>query len=97
MANFNARFSLFPAKEKTKETSPDYTGNLELTLSEVGELINWLKEQPGEQDYKGETVVKIRLAGWRAESKGGLQYLSGKMSPPLPPREAAATADALPF
>jgi len=90
MTDFNARFSLFPAKEKTKETSPDYTGNVELALSEVGELINWLKEQTGEQDYKGETVVKIRLAGWKAESKGGLHYLNGKMSPPMAPRTEPA-------
>lgn len=79
--DFAGRFSLFPAKEKKTEKSPDYSGALELSLDQAMALADWLTAQPGEDGYNGETVVKIRLAGWKARSKGGLNYVNGKVSP----------------
>lgn len=87
---FQGKFSLFPAKEKKSEKSPDHTGSIELPISDAMKLAEWITAQPGEQAWNGEQVIKIRLAGWAAESKNGLAYINGKISPPLPPQNAPA-------
>ena len=45
---FSARFSLFPTKEKTKETSPDVGGNVEILETDVASLIEYLAIQDAE-------------------------------------------------
>lgn len=91
MTDFSGNFSLFPAKEKRSDKSPDYTGTIELPLDQAMALADWLTGQPGEQAYNGETVVKIRLAGWKATSKNGMAYLNGKISAPQQQQAAAST------
>ena len=85
MAEFNASFSLFASKEKTKETQPDHQGNIEILADEVQAMISYLQTAEREQDWKGNSVVKIRIASWNSESKNGLQYQRGKVSPPITP------------
>jgi len=80
---FTGSFSLFVAKEKKQEKSPDRTGSIELTIDQAMKPAEWLTAQPGEPNYQGEQVVKIRLAAWDSTSSGGLQYLRGKVSPPM--------------
>ena len=80
---FNGVFSLFPAKEKKSEKSPDHTGSIELPIEQAMRLAEWITTQPGESNWQGEKVVKIRLAGWSSTSDKGLNYVRGKVSPPM--------------
>ena len=86
----NASFSLFTATEKKKERSPDYSGTIEIPVDQVDALIAHLGTQP-ENNYRDEPVLKLRVAGWNATSKGGKEYINGKVSKPLPPMDAVAT------
>ena len=103
MTDFNAKFSLFTSKEKKSEKSPDSTGNIEIAPSEVAALVAYLQDPANtEEDWQGNSVVKIRLAAWNATSKGGLDYINGLMSKPLPPMAksdtpAQASTESLPF
>ena len=87
--SFSPRFSLFTTKEKKQEKSPDFTGNIEILKSELAELVEHLRSQEGETNYKDEVVVKLRISGWESTSKNGLGYISGLVSEALPPREEA--------
>lgn len=84
---FTARFSLFPNNNATSEKSPTQTGSIEISADELPALIQWLQSATSENDYKGNPVVKLRIAGWDAESQAGRKYLNGRITPPLPPRE----------
>ena len=50
---FKARFALF------KSEKPDHTGTMELTLQDARALAEWITSQEGEQNYRGDMVVKI--------------------------------------
>lgn len=91
---FEGSFTLFPAKEKRSDRSPDQTGTLELTLDQAAALADWLVAQPGESAYGGKVVVKLRLAGWEDVSRNGLAYIKGKVNPPLPPSDGQPVAAA---
>ena len=92
MTDFTARFSLFPARDKKSEKSPDSTGSIEISATDVPALIAYLQDTSNmQEDYQGNSVVKLRIAGWAATSKAGLQYVNGKVSPPLA-QPAVATA-----
>ena len=82
MPDFEARWSLFQTKEKKSEMSPDFSGNIELPVGEISNFIAYLETAEHVENYKGDDIVKIRLAGWNSVSKTGKQYQSGKMSPP---------------
>ena len=108
MSEFNASFSLFASKEKKSEKSPDHTGNIEILADEVQAMISYLQTAEREEDWKGNSVVKVRIASWNSVSKGGLTYQGGKVSPPraksdTPTNQPAAAAvpvaagDSLPF
>lgn len=93
MSEFTAKFSLFPAKEKKNEKSPDSTGSIEISATDVPALVAYLQDPSNMQDdWQGNPGVKIRVAGWNATSKGGLQYINGKVSPPMA-QPAVATAN----
>jgi uncharacterized protein (DUF736 family) len=91
MADLNASFSLFPSKEKKSERSPDYSGTIEISVSEIDALVAHLGTAP-ESNWKDEKVVKLRIAGWHAESKGGMKYINGKVSTPMQ-QQQQSTAD----
>ena len=94
MSDFTARFSLFPQDKKKSENSPDTTGNIEVLATEIPNLISYLQTAEQSEDYQGNPIVKIRIAGWTKESKQGKRFQSGKISPPM--NNAASTAD-IPF
>ena len=98
MSDFSARFSLFPQDEKKSENSPDTTGNIEVLATEIPSLISYLQTAEQFEDYQGNPIVKIRMAGWTKESKQGKRFQSGKISPPMSnaPTQAVSTAD-IPF
>ena len=98
MSDFSARFSLFPQDEKKSENSPDTTGNIEVLATEIPGLISYLQTAEQSEDYQGNPIVKIRMAGWTKESKQGKRFQSGKISPPMnnAPTQAVSTAD-IPF
>ena len=98
MSDFSARFSLFPQDEKKSENSPDTTGNIEVLATEIPSLISYLQTAEQFEDYQGNPIVKIRMAGWTKESKQGKRFQSGKISPPMnnAPTQAVSTAD-IPF
>ena len=99
MTEFSARFSLFPQAEKKSENSPDSTGNIEVLATEIPNLISYLQSAEQSEDYQGNQVVKIRLAGWNKESKSGKRFQSGKVSPPMAnaPAQQQALPEDLPF
>ena len=93
MTEFSARFSLFPQDQKKSENSPDTTGNIEVLATEIPNLISYLQTAEKSEDYQGNQIVKIRMAGWTKESKAGKRFQSGKVSPPM--ANAATQAPAL--
>ena len=97
MSELNASFSLFPTQEKRSERSPDYSGSIEIPVADIDALVAYLGSQP-EANWRDEPVVKLRIAGWKATSKGGKGYLNGKISIPQDQRQQApADDDSIPF
>lgn len=83
MTDFSLRFSLFAQQEKKSDKSPDQSGTLEIPMGAVEALAAYLKSATPETNYKDEPVVRLRMAGWSRESKGGKPYTSGLISAPL--------------
>ena len=90
MSELNASFSLFPTQEKRSERSPDYSGSIEIPVADIDALVAHLGTQP-EANWRDEDVIKLRIAGWKATSKGGKSYLNGKIS--IPQQQQQAPAD----
>lgn len=86
MSDFTARFSLFSNKKKENEKSPDRTGNIEIAEGDIPAVIAYLQTATPEEVYGGIRAVKIRLAAWDNTSEGGLSYVKGLVTPPLPPK-----------
>jgi hypothetical protein len=57
---------LMKASEKRSESSPDYTGKIEIDLESLNEMV----------DDDG----NVQLSAWLSESKSGKKYLSLKLS-----------------
>ena len=94
---FSFRFSLFKQTEKKNEKAPDQTGTLEIQRSQLPAFVNWLREQKPEQNYAGDDVVKLRVAGWDTVSeKSGRAYLSGRVTPQME-QKATASPSSLDF
>lgn len=97
MSDFNASFSLFPAQEKKSERSPDYSGTIEIPVDQLNALMAHLGTEP-ELNWKDERVLKLRIAGWKAESERFKNYLKGKVSVPMAQTATATqSSEALPF
>ena len=97
MPELNASFSLFPTKEKRSERSPDYSGTIEIPVADINALVAHFGTQP-ESNWRDEPVVKLRIAGWKATSKGGKSYVNGKISIPQDQQQQApADDDSIPF
>jgi uncharacterized protein (DUF736 family) len=82
MTDLNASFSLFPAQEKKSERSPDYSGTIEIPADQINALVAHLGTAP-ENNWRDEPVLKLRIAGWKATSKTGKDYINGKLSVPM--------------
>jgi len=98
MIELNASFSLFPTQEKKSERSPDYGGVIEIPTDQIDALVAHLGTKP-ENNWKDEPVVKLRIAGWKAQSPTGKNYLKGKISVPMQQQQQAPIAndDEIPF
>lgn len=95
----NASFSLFPSQEKKSERSPDYSGTIEISVDQINALTAHLGSQP-EDNWKDEKVIKLRIAGWKATSKAGKDYVNGKVSVPMaqsPTATQGSASESLPF
>ena len=84
MADFNIGFVQFTQLEEDKRTekSPDVTGFIEVLATDVNALINYLQTAELEEDYRGNKVVKLRLAGWNGTYRKNKPMLKGKLSAP---------------
>ena len=71
---FKAYFSLF------NNDKPDHLGTMELSLQDAMSLAEWITSQEGEQNFRGDMVVKIPVKGWNKETKSGKPWISGIMS-----------------
>ena len=89
---FNSSFSLFPAQEKKSEKSPDFSGTIEIPVDQINSLVGHLGTKP-ESNYKDEPVVRLRIAGWKTQSKSGKNYVNGKVSIPMAQGNIPAQAD----
>ena len=96
MTELNASFSLFPVQEKKSERSPDYSGTIEIATDQLDALIAHLGTSP-ESNWKDEPVVKLRIAGWKAQSQNGKNYLNGKISVPMQQQTPASNTNQMPF
>ena len=90
---FQGYFSLLRNKYKETEKQPDYKGTIDMDLEEAMKLAEWLMAQPGEENFKGDTVVKIPLVGWDKESKNNpeFKYIGGMCSAQKKPKTDAET------
>jgi len=79
---FKGYFSLMPVKEKKHEKGPDFSGAIDFSLEEAVKLAEWLMAQPGEQDWKGDTVVKVPLSAWNKQGTKNpeFKFLGGTCS-----------------
>ena len=66
---FQGYFSLLKNKFKEAENHPDYKGSIDFPVEEAMKLADWIVAQPGEADWKGDTVVKVPIVGWNKEGK----------------------------
>jgi len=96
MTELNASFSLFPIQEKKSERSPDYSGTIEIPADQINALVAHLGTQP-ENNWKDEPVVKLRIAGWKAQSQNGKNYLNGKVSVPMQQQTSPSNTNEMPF
>lgn len=71
--------ALFPNDRKLHEKSPDFSGDIQVEVSLLQDLIK----------NADNGLVKIRLSGWRKETSRGW-FASLKVSGPLPPKPAVA-------
>ena len=71
---FKANFSLF------KNEKPDHLCTMELLLQDAMSLAEWITSQEGEQNYRGDMVVKIPVKAWNKQTQSGKDWISGLMS-----------------
>ena len=90
--DLSSRFTLFSAKEKKQEKSPDVNGSLEIADEDVSAWIQYLQQAERVTNYQGNPVVKVRLSAWISTSQSGTTYLGGKASPDNAPQSAPAPA-----
>jgi hypothetical protein len=43
-------------------------------------LADWITGQGGEENYKGEKVIKVPVSAWHTQSKNGTGFISGQMA-----------------
>ena len=77
---FQGRLVLFNNSKKESQNQPDLTGNIEFSQADAMAMAEWITGQPGEENYKGERVIKVNVSAWHKESKKGTGFISGQMS-----------------
>ncbi len=90
-----AQLSVFPADKDGNDKRPDFRGSIQIPLAELQSMIDCLKNQTPETNYKDEQIVKLDVSMWDRTSQGGKRYLSGPVQQPYV-KPAATDAD-MPF
>ena len=90
---FSGRLVLFNNSEKKSEKSPDFGGNIEFTLPDAMAFADWITSQEGEDNFKGEKVIKVPVSAWHTQSKNGTGFISGQMAA----QKIQAEVDEIPF
>jgi|TARA_B100001094_G_scaffold244178_1_gene240422 signal transduction histidine kinase len=83
---------LFKQKNKTKESQPDHTGNIELSIDMVKQIVAEIKSNASK--YANEHF-KIDLACWENIAKSGQPYMSVRAS--IPEKKDDDLNDEIPF
>jgi len=68
MTDYPPSGALFSNTRKQKPNQPDFTGELELSDEVVSDLVSQME--------RGNTKPKLRMAGWRRQSKKGTKFIS---------------------
>ena len=90
---FSGRLVLFNNQQKKSGKSPDMSGSVEFSLQDAMAFADWITGQGGEENYKGEKVIKVPVIAWHTQSKNGTGFISGQMSA----QKAQAEVDEIPF
>jgi hypothetical protein len=77
---FTGRLVLFNNQQKKSDKSPDMSGSVEFSLQDAMALADWITGQGGEENYKGEKVIKVPVSAWHTQSKNGTGFISGQMA-----------------
>ena len=77
---FTGRLVLFNNQQKKSDKSPDMSGSVEFSLQDAMAFADWITGQGGEENYKGEKVIKVPVSAWNRESKKGTNFVSGSVS-----------------
>jgi len=85
MSEFKAKLALFPVKEKKNEKGPDQTGAIEISEDQRQAFIQFLTTAEAEEDYQGNSIIKLSVSTWTNEMKDGRKYLKGAVTPPYKP------------
>ena len=90
---FNGRLVLFNNQKKKSFKSPDMSGSVEFSLQDAMAFAEWITGQGGEENYKGEKVIKVPVSAWHTQSKNGTGFISGQMAA----QKIQAEVDEIPF
>ena len=77
MPSFNA--SLFKNDRKERDNQPDFTGPGNISKEDLLAITDMVTK--GEINFDDNGSAKIRVAGWKKQSKSGLSYISLAISP----------------
>ena len=77
MPQINA--SLFKNDRKQKDNQPDYTGPGSVSKEDLTAFLDAMTKNEVNFDDNGN--VKVRVAGWRKQSKSGVKYYSLSITP----------------
>ena len=77
MPSFNA--SLFKNDRKERDNQPDFTGPGTISKEDLMAIADMVTKEEVNFDENGS--AKIRVAGWKKQSKSGLAYISLAISP----------------
>ena len=90
---FNGRLVLFNNQKKKSDKSPDMRGAVECSLQDAMAFAEWITGQGGEENYKGEKVIKVPVSAWHTQSKNGTGFISGQIAA----QKTQAEVDEIPF
>ena len=90
---FNGRLVLFNNQKKKSFKSPDMSGSVEFSMQDAMAFADWITSQEGEDNFKGEKVIKVPVSAWHTQSKNGTGFISGQMAA----QKTQAEVDEIPF
>ena len=76
MPTFNS--SLFKNERKERDNQPDFTGPGQITKADFMAMYDQVIANQYNEDDEGR--IKVRVAGWKKQSKSGKSYISLSLS-----------------